>query len=212
MPGFFGLDSDKSDLYCGQNKAFNKSTLPNPQNQDRISPNAFDETFRKYRYSVQIYDLISKGSAPTIYLEACTRPRVEFDKITIHNGQDEIYRPGKSRWQPITLTFYEAFWSRQGTTYQVAEAIYLWHSRLLTRFNDTNAGARYSSIRRAETYEKNAVLTMEDGYGKPIRDYYLFGCWPSSVSPDELNYSASDLTRIEVELTYNRAEEKGYPA
>lgn len=206
MPGFSGLDPEQRGGVCEPNNAWAGSPDSSPEPPDRPYPSAYGETFRKYRYSVQIFDLFN-GVSPTIYLETCTRPKVEFDKITIHNGQDEIYRPGKSRWQPITMTFYEAVYGKQKGSFQVAEAIYQWYSRLVARFNNETRG-NYSSIRRASDYEKNMQIAIEDGYGRALRRYNLYGCWPTSVSPDELSYSTSDLSRIEVEVCYNRATEE----
>jgi hypothetical protein len=133
-----------------------------------------------------------------LFLEKCTRPTLEVDEITIHNAQDEIYRPGKQRWSPIEFTFYEKADDRVD---EVAERIYSW-------WGQTMIALTRSTHNRVTNYYKSAVLQMLDGVGHPIWSYYLYDCWPQKVSPIELSYSDSDIATITVTLRFNKAEEK----
>src|SRR5262245_8947291 len=65
------------------------------------------ETARSYRYLLDVLTPLSEqGSGGLLlFLKSASRPEPEIDEITIHNGQDEIYRPGKNRWSPVELTF-----------------------------------------------------------------------------------------------------------
>ena len=71
-------------------------------------PRHIIETARNHRFKLEVLEPFgSTSTGILLYLEKCTRPTPEFDQIVIHNGQDEIYRPGKSRWLPVEFTFYE---------------------------------------------------------------------------------------------------------
>lgn len=217
MPGFQIVDESRS----GPPQECNSRAFLSPDkiktNEERYSPQNTTETFRKYRYSATIYGLENNnfhfGNSPTLYLESCGRPKVELDKITIHHGQDEIYRPGKSRWSPINMTFYEAVGYNTGSnkySWQVADAIYRWMNTVVTRFGVEKQDTRYSSIQKADALYRDVLITIESGDGYKLREYYLRESWPTSITPSELSYSSNELTKIEMELSYNRAEEVIY--
>lgn len=223
MPGFIGFQSPDERKNCGliPHADIPASNLGRTDSFGIDSPEHTVETFRKYRYLMRLMDSanparqVASGNNKMLsaYIETCTRPKLEFDKITIHKGQDEIYRPGKSRWAPITLSFYEAVVSKidSGLVYafssQLAEVIYNWHSRVITGFDRSTS---FSSIAGAKTIYKNIEIDMENGYGNRLRTYYLYEGWPSGVTPSDLSYSSNEITRIDVEITYNRAVEKYY--
>lgn len=222
MPGFGGFEFRIDQNGCGKG-AFIDGTFGSISaqfaNESKV-PSHTTETFRKYRYSATIFGLDETNSL-TLYLESCGRPKLEFDKITIHHGQDEIYRPGKSRWAPITMSFYEAVGvdvgaiantgtARDAYTWQVADRIYKWANRTVTRFGlqqETNPSNRYSSIQKASEFYKNVSIVVESGEGYKLREYFLYECWPSNITPSELSYSSNEIAKIELELTYNRADE-----
>lgn len=222
MPGFGGFELRLDQLNNCSPEIFNESPGTSTYRAallrlNRENPEYDVETFRKYRYNTTIYNLELGGKtvSPTIYLESVGRPKLEFDKITIHHGQDEIYRPGKSRWAPIVMSFYEVVGASIGTgkntySWQVAESIYRWANNKLTRFGlqqETNPSNRYSSIQKASEFYKNVSIVVESGEGYKLREYFLYECWPSSITPSELSYSSNEIAKIELELTYNRADE-----
>lgn len=174
-----------------------------------IGPKQDIELARSHRYKLEVLDPLgnagaSSGSGILLFLEKCTRPTPEIDEITIHSGQDEIYRPGKNRWNPVEFTFYEKLDGKpqQGALKNsAAERIYRWWA-------ETMINTAISAHNPVVDYYRRAELSMLDGYGADIWTYYLYDCWPVKVSPSDLDYSSTDLSRITVTLRYNKAQEK----
>ena len=48
---------------------------------------------------------------------------------------------------------------------------------------------------------------MLDGEGNTIWKYELYGCWPSKVSPSDLDYKSTDISSISMTLQIDRAVE-----
>lgn len=170
------------------------------------------ETARSHRFKLEILDPFgrsSEGGSIILNLEKCTRPTPEIDEIVLHSGQDEIYRPGKNRWNPVEFTFYERLRGApsensngaESPTNSVAQNIYKW-------WGSTMINLQASSHKPVANYYKRAELSMKDGYGNDVWTYYLYDCWPVKVTPNTLDYSNTDIARITVTLRYNKAQEK----
>jgi len=168
------------------------------------------ETARKYRYRLEVLEPFGaysgSGNGILLFLEKCTRPTPEIDEITIHNGQDEIYRPGKQRWAPVEFTFYEVLRGGDslGIGEQVSEAserMYAWWGQVMIALTDSRHGSPID-------YYKRAQLQMLDGVGSPVWTYYLHDCWPQKIAPIELAYSDTEIATTSVTLRFNKAEEK----
>jgi len=161
------------------------------------------ETARRHRYSLEVLEPLGRqDNGILLFLERCTRPAVEFDKIVIHSGQDEIARPGKTHWKEIEFSFYEALSGQDNGSLenQCASLIYEWWS-------STMLDVSTSTFRAPGDFLKNAQLQMLDGDGSPVWSYHIYDCWPLKVSPSELAYSDSNIATISVTLCYSRARE-----
>lgn len=164
-----------------------------------FGPSNVTETARAHRYLLEVLEpLGSLNDSLLLYLEKCNRPSVEFDKIMIHSGQDEISRPGKVHYKDIEFTFYEKL-NNEGD--QCAKLIYGWWS-------DTMMDIETGFFRPPSTYLKQAQLEMLDGGGSPIWTYMIYDCWPLKVTPSDLDYSNTDIARVGVTLAYARAKER----
>lgn len=179
-------------------------------------PSNLVDTARKYRW---IFESLTSAAAPVapfgenrgtdgilLYAHKCGRPTYETEDVVIHSGLTEIHRPGKVKWNPIEMSFYEKIYSSSvnngfNTGYnEVADKIYTWWRAMI----DTSYNLTYSP----SLYTKDAVLKQLDGAGSTIYTYFLYNCWPIKVSPDDLDYSNSDISEITVTIRYDKAEEK----
>lgn len=161
------------------------------------------ETARKHRYSLEVLEpLGSKRDGILLYGYKCNRPSIEFDEVAVHNGQDELFRPGKQHWKPVEFTFYEKMsgGGDKAQFNQAAELVYKW-------WGSTMIDLKTSYHRSPSEYLKNCQLDMSDGSGQTIWVYELLDCWPSRVSPSDLDYSSSDIAEITVALRYAKARE-----
>jgi hypothetical protein len=207
MPGF-NLPIDN------EGKKFRKFGGPSDELSD--GPNHSIETARNYRFTVPFFKPLetlgtlpnsSKPNGLQFHVKSIQRPKMEFDEIIIHNGQDEIYRPGKMRWLPIDITFYEVT-NEKAEKDLMAESFYDWWSRRV-------ADISTSRLRRAGIWTDdpnsgfyfNAQIDMLNGYGDPMWSYILYDCWPKSSGGSDLDYQSNDISEAKVTLRYNKAIE-----
>lgn len=193
-------------------------------NDDITTPAHTEETARNHRYLFESLEPLSidPGVGSTnllLFAYKATRPVPEIDEITIHNGQDEIYRPGKNRWKPIEITFYERltgtesrFASSQDLNDQAARLIYRWWGGTpdglvggVVHLDVSSVGAPGGG---ALDYQKPCQLQMLDGLGNAVWTYYMADCWPVRVTPSDLSYADTEIASITVTLRYNKAIER----
>lgn len=179
------------------------------RNDLSLNPSHVVEVARAHRWvfrTLTPLDVSTGDPNILVYAFKCGRPTVEIDEIKIFRGQQEIYRPGKHRWMPIEMTFYDVYEGGDATKPEsfynagVARKIYKWWS-------ETTLDAYENNVGRASTVYQNGALTMLDGYGKSVWRYKLFDIWPTKISPSDLDYSSTNLAEIVVTMRYNKAEE-----
>lgn len=171
------------------------------------------ETARQHRYILELLEPLGQPATnqadptPTdadstlVFAYSATRPKVTFDKITIHNAQDEIFRPGKHHWSDVDLTFYEVLSKNGEKPYgKITDLIYRWWAETMLNINT-------SYFAPPEQYLKNCKLSMVDGIGNAVWSYNLYDCWPCEVSPSDVSYVNSDIANITMKLRYDKAVE-----
>jgi hypothetical protein len=173
------------------------------------APSSIHETARRSRWKLEIQGYGEGGigtegldPAPiTIYAHKATRPSPEIDYITVHHSQDEIYFPGKNRWAPIEISFYEVVTEEGNIT---ARYIYEWWSKDILQLNKS----RLAGISDRRLSKRWCYLTQLDGAGNGIYKYTLLGCWIEKVTPEDLNYEESTICKITVRLRFDKAIEE----
>jgi len=174
-------------------------------------PSYITESARKHRYIWEIFAAQSLGGSSLdwqsllVYAYKCSRPTPEFDEITIHSAQDEIYRPGKNRWKPVEVSFYEVVNSAGEDS--PAMLIYDWWAGD-PRNSKSILDLRTSTHNVPKDYYRLCKLAMLDGEAKYIWQYELMDCWPSKVTPSDLSYADTDIADITVTLRFNKARER----
>ena len=151
-------------------------------------PSATIETARKHRWKLTVFDTLN---SILIYAHKCQRPHIEIAKVTIHHGQNELKFPGKDVWGPIEITFYQA------TDPNVAKTIYDWRENSVVSVQNS----------KINLTKKSCTLEMTDGNDKTIWKYQMYGCWPTKITPDELDYSSSAISEITFTLEMDKAKE-----
>jgi len=173
------------------------------------------ETARKHRWRFVALnkDFNNNGGLDLlIFAYKATRPRPEIDKITMHHGQDEAYFPGKNRWAPITITFYEVLkqsgnfsfeqdFASVSMTDAPAEAIYKWWGQAVINLQRSHIVT--------DDVKKKCELDLLDGVGRAVWGYKMHGCWPSNVDPADLDYADSGILDVTFTLVYDKCEEEG---
>jgi hypothetical protein len=158
------------------------------------TPANTSETSRRHRYILQVLQPLSRDLL--IVSHKCGRPTPEIDRIVMHHGQDEIYMPGKNRWLPIEISFYDVH--SAGGTDNTAKEIYNWWSASVLDIEE-------SAI--SQPFKRDGNLYLLDSAGRPVWEYQLLGTWPSKVSPDSLDYSDNSISEITVTLQMDKCRE-----
>jgi hypothetical protein len=128
-----------------------------------------------------------------IYAHKSGRPKVEFDRATLHYQQDCIYFPGKQKWMPINITFYHIIDNVDSSI-----KIYEWWTQSV--INITNS---VISLKK-----QTCTLEMLDGSGSAVYLYTMYGCWPSRITPDDLDYSDTNISEVIFTLEMDKATEE----
>lgn len=202
MPGFkIPINYDPACANDSINISFRNDLSSNPSHTIEIA--------RAHRWIFRTLTPLDQSSGDPnilIYAFKCGRPTVEIDEIKIFRGQQEIYRPGKHRWMPIELAFYDVY---EGGDSQQPESVYNAgvSSKLYKWWSEVTLNASTNNVNRASEIYKTGALIMQDGFGKSVWSYKLFDIWPIKVTPSDLDYSSTNLAEISVTMRYNKAEE-----
>lgn len=174
-----------------------------PGSREYFGPSINTETARVHRFALSIFEPFGNlSNGILIHVSKCTRPTVEIDEIVIHNGQDEIYRPGKNRWQPIEFTFYETLQDSDVPFLSMTAQLMfkLWAEKAIKL--QRSAGGSPTN------FCSDMQLDMLNGVGETVWSYHLYRAWPIKVSPKDLSYSSSDISEISVTLRFDKAMER----
>ena len=72
-------------------------------------PSNVTETRRKHRW---IFETMATGVGPgrdiLLLLKSAQRPKYILEEPLVHHNQEQAYFAGKSSWETITLSFYDA--------------------------------------------------------------------------------------------------------
>lgn len=173
------------------------------------SPSSSVETLRSHRFRFEIFASVNRGSSIWLaYPKQCTRPNPEIDEITIHNGPDQIYRPGKVKWSPVQVTFYEIAETGDGLT---PSALFTLWAQNTIDLETSSIGSLRPADLDSPTLNFNALIEMLDGAGNPLWQYWLYNCWPTKISPANISYDESNILTTDVTLRFDKAFENIAP-
>lgn len=154
-------------------------------------PSPTTESVRAHRWRVQIPTLRGQDLLE-FYAQSCDRPISDSDRITLHHGINEIYMPGKYRWQPVVIKFYDVITSAG----RMSDYLYRWWSQA-TYDIDRHRIVNNSNLKR------EVFIDLENGRGNAIVRYILYGAWPQKISPSNLDYTSNDVAQVAVTLSYD---------
>ena len=162
------------------------------------------ETSRAHRFEVVFYSVPTLSGVfedITVYAKTCQRPSFEVDLITIHHQAEEIYRPGKYRWNTVDVTFYEYL---KGTGKDVqnktSQMLYSWYTNTVTSQHKQETVSKINTA-SARIYEL-------DGNGNTARTYVLYNCKIVKLVPSDFDHTSSELSTNTATLRYDYAVEE----
>lgn len=157
-------------------------------------PSSTIETARQHRWK---FSVLSPIKNILLYAHKSGRPSPEFDKIVMHHGQDQINFPGKNKWPPIDISFYQVLGKDD-----VAGTIYDWWRMTIIDISNS------SVVGNKETCELQLLYGANlGGVDTVAYTYRMFGCYISKVTPDALDYSSSAISEITFTLEIDKVIE-----
>lgn len=158
------------------------------------------ETRRKHRW---LFKTIGRngGDFPReilVVLVEASRPHFTAEEPDMHHNQEQAYFAGKHKWDPISLTWYDAEQPNDA-----AAEIWKWINGVIG-IHTGNIPVYLPS-----DYKKDAHLIMRKGTGEANEEWAMFGCWPQDVDYQSLDYTDTAIQRISVTMRYDRANRVG---
>lgn len=157
-------------------------------------PSNVVETRRKHRF---VFETLGRGAgvfaqSELLLLKSAARPKFSLDPVEMHHNQEVAKFAGKQKWEPITLSWYDA---QQNP--DISRGIYQWI--------ETVTNMQSIKVAHPAAYKRTASLLMLDGIGQPNERWSLYGTWPLDVDWGTLEYTSTDIQTIETTMSYDRA-------
>lgn len=182
------------------------------------------ETMRKHRFAFTVQGI---NQLAMDCIHTMDRPKAESDEIVFHNGFEEVYRPGKYRWGPLSFSFYELYEqsivsAREIRDWRYGQNTFIFEGPATSQRRageENGVGSQQNSssgvynledsvLTSSESkYKRNATIMMLGGTGDIGWRYQLYGCWPKEISPENLDYSSTDIAETTVVLRFDKAVE-----
>jgi len=152
----------------------------------------------QYRFRVLFLNFgLGDAQELTRQVVDCTRPNVQFAKITLPVYNSTIYMAGKHTWQPMNINI------RDDAGGNVARAVGEQLQKQLDFLEQASAAS-------ASDYKFSAYIEMLDG-GNGMNDpvvlerWELYGCYLESVNYNALNYGTSEDIKIAMTIQFDNA-------
>ena len=163
-------------------------------------PNATAEIRRVHRW---VFEAITTGSSPVpqnvmLFLKSAGRPTHNLEEAIMHHNQEQVYYAGKTTWEPITFSYYDA---QQDPN--VSQAMWTWMNNCVQY-----TGGNAPNVAPPANYKSGiAKLNMVDGSGAADESWEIYNGWPQNINwnASALDYTSSELMLIEVKFRYDRA-------
>ncbi len=143
---------------------------------------------RNFRYILEIYT--PYGLIPRHYVQLAARPQLETEELEVSFLNQTTWFPGRSKWQPINVTYLD-------TNDHTMQALYDWIVSIYNYQNKT-----YTQTEKLG-WDSTGVLTMVDGCGTLLERWEFGSMWPTSVNFGELSNVDSEPSKIELTLRFS---------
>lgn len=162
------------------------------------------EMGRKHRFDVVMLLAPDRIDNQIINFNAksVTLPKVDYDEIVVHNGQSEIYMPGKHKLKPVEIVFYDVL-KRSGNTYKSVVVNNIM-GRLPTGVIIDDKVFIADRYKYRSNYQFTTYINKVDGAGRTIQKFELYECYISNVDPGDLSYADNEIVEISMTLKYNK--------
>ena len=148
---------------------------------------------RKNHFSIQFNeDFVDKGLE--LLVVSFPLPKETTDTFKANYWNDSVNLPGKTNFETSQLVI------RDAINYDTEKKFLAWRLRV---YNPKTGKVGY-----AEDFKSNATVKEYSPSGDVVREWYLEGCWPSSVEYGDLTYEDAGEKQISVTIMYDKAYRK----
>lgn len=151
----------------------------------------------KFRVRVINFGPIAGGLELTQQVMSASRPNPSNEPVTVHSYASTAYYAGKASWAPISIEL------RDDVSNSVSKLVGHQVQKQQNHFEQTSplAGVNY----KFNTY----IETLDGGNDTVLEQWYLEGCFLSSVNYGSFDYSSSDAMTISLDIRYDIATQSG---
>lgn len=129
---------------------------------------------------------------PSYMIKKVDRPKIEQSEIVLPHINVEMYKKGRSKWQPVTMELYEPIVPSGAQI--VMEWVRLHHESVTGRDG-------YSNV-----YQKDVTINGIGPGGEKVQEWTLVNSWITNADFQDFDWSSeSDITSISLTLRYDYA-------
>ena len=155
---------------------------------------------RKFRYTLEFSTPC--GPVPPNYVKLAARPSLEIEDQEVNFLNATTWIPGKGKWQPLSVTYYDTNADDMG-------GLYNWIATVYGGFSGSASGANELKQSEKSGWDGTGLLTMYDGCGSPMERWLLGSVWPQSINFGDLDYGNSEEATIELTLRFSSVQYRG---
>ncbi len=154
------------------------------------------KTKHKFRVRVIGFGPINGGLELSQQVMSVGRPSVQFNPETVHSYNSIEYYAGKAEWQTIELT------CRDDLTNSVSALVGHQLQKQMNFFQQTtpSSGSNY----KFQMY----IETLNGGDDAILEQWFLEGCFLTTVGYDQFTYDSSDPLTIALTIRYDNATQQ----
>lgn len=152
----------------------------------------------QYRFRVLFFNFgLTDAQELTRQVVDCTRPNVQFAKITLPVYNSTVFMAGKHTWQPMNINI------RDDAAGNVSRAVGEQLQKQLDFIEQASAAS--ASDYKFSTYID--ILDGGNGLNEPVilERWELYGCYLESVNYNALNYGTSEDIKIALTMQFDNA-------
>lgn len=151
----------------------------------------------KFRVIVTNFGIPTGSIALTQQVATVGRPKVGFDPVVVDSYNSRAYYEGKATWETIQLVV------RDDVTNSVSSLV---GAQLQ---NQMNFFAQQTPLAGANYKFQMLIDTLDGGDDTTLEEWFLEGCFLSSVEYDDFDYSSSEIMKITMTIRYDNATQTG---
>jgi len=178
--------------------SLNKFTVPLDNDQSANGQNLlFPKLSYSFRVSFENFGISTPRTELTKQVKTFTRPKVDFEPVTVDVYDSKVHFAGKHTWQDVTVSIRDDM--NGNVTRLIGEQLQKQFDMM--EQSRASSGIDYKFITRYET------LDGGNGQFEPtvLETWEMYGCFITNASYSDGDYASSEPMTIDLTLRYDNA-------